>query len=102
MYYLFFYVPLDHSEKVKAAIFAAGAGRFKNYDQCCWQTEGVGQFRPLQGSDPHIGEQESLNKVPEIKIECVCAEGVVDRVIEALLASHPYEEPAYGLVKIEN
>ncbi len=63
MYTLCFYVPESTLEDVKSAVFAAGAGRIGNYEQCCWQVEGQGQFRPLAGSDPAIGEQGELETV---------------------------------------
>ena len=42
MYQLIFYVPATHLEKVKDTLFNAGAGKYKNYDKCCWQIEGKG------------------------------------------------------------
>ena len=45
MYKLAFFVPAEHKDKVKAAVFAAGAGRIGNYDSCCWEVSGTGQFR---------------------------------------------------------
>ena len=55
MYKLCFFVPDSALERVKEALFAAGAGRIGDYDRCCWQTLGTGQFRPLAGAEPHIG-----------------------------------------------
>ena len=51
-----FYVPTANAETVKNAVFEAGGGRIGNYDRCCWQTTGTGQFRPLAGSQPFLGE----------------------------------------------
>ena len=53
-YKLCFYVPTSHVEQVKNAIFEAGAGHMGDYDACCFQTLGQGQFRPLEGSNPYI------------------------------------------------
>ncbi len=58
MYKLCYYVPESHLEVTKQAIFDAGAGRVGNYDCCCWQVRGQGQFRPLPGSQPFIGQAE--------------------------------------------
>ena len=90
-----FYVPEVHLEKVKAAIFAAGAGRMGNYDFCSWQTAGTGQFRPCEGSKPSIGEKDRIETVLEYKVEIVCDSKHINNVIEALKKSHPYETPAY-------
>lgn len=56
MYTLFFYVPQSHLDCVKDAVFAAGAGAMGDYQHCCWQVLGQGQFRPMPGSQPFIGE----------------------------------------------
>lgn len=101
MYQLSFYVPVDHAEKVKAALFAKGAGKLGSYDCCAWQTLGVGQFRPLSGSDPFIGKEGNIEKVPEYKVEMICEDAVVQDVIAELKRVHPYEEPAYTVVKMD-
>ena len=97
MYYMFvFYVPETDAESVTNAVFAAGGGRLGNYDRCCWQTPGTGQFRPLTGSEPAIGDIGDDTRVAEIKVEMICVEEVLPAVIEALLTAHPYETPAFS------
>jgi hypothetical protein len=90
-----FYVPVNFVEEVKFAVFAAGAGKLGNYDNCCWQTSGSGQFRPLPGSAPFIGSQEKVEAVEEIKVELLCPEDKIRDAIAALKKAHPYETPAY-------
>ncbi|MBE9567469.1 MAG: NGG1p interacting factor NIF3 [Proteobacteria bacterium] len=97
MYKICVYVPEKSVEKVKQALFDAGAGRIGNYDSCCWQTEGIGQFRPLDGSNPAIGSQGEIEQVKEIKIELVCEDDLVESAIMAMRESHPYEEPAFDV-----
>lgn len=89
------YVPETHTKQVKDAVFKAGAGKIGSYDCCCWQTEGTGQFRPLDGSNPFIGEKDRIEKVKEIKIELICEKAMIEKVISALRESHPYETPAF-------
>ena len=101
MHKLCFYVPETHVEDVKKAIFAAGAGRVGDYDSCSWQVLGQGQFRPLQGSLPFIGEQDQLHYVAEYKVEMVCDAALIQAVVQALLSAHPYEEPAYDVCRLE-
>lgn len=101
MFKISFYVPADHLEMVKKAVFLAGAGRIGNYDQCCWQTSGEGQFRPLAGAKPSIGDQDQLTVVAEYKVELVCEEKIIKEVVNALKAAHPYEEPAYDIIRLE-
>jgi hypothetical protein len=102
MYKICVFVPENAAEPVKQAMFAAGAGKIGDYDSCCWQTSGQGQFRPLQGSSPYIGEQDKTEKVDELKIEMVCADAFIKATIAAMKTSHPYEEPAYDVWKLED
>lgn len=101
MYQLWFYVPDTHLEAVKAAVFAAGGGVIGNYDQCAWQVQGQGQFRPLAGADPHLGAVGRVETVPEWRVELVVADEQVRAVVGAMKRAHPYEEPAYGVIRLE-
>lgn len=102
LYKLIFYVPLDAASLVKDAIFSTGAGRIGNYSHCSWETQGMGQFRPLKESNPTIGHLEELSKVDELRVEILCSKSQVNPALRALFQSHPYEEPAYELVTIQN
>lgn len=82
-------------------MFEAGAGRVGNYDCCAWQTRGEGQFRPLNGSTPFIGNQGQIETVIEYKLELVCEEPCLKAVIAALKRAHPYEEVAYTAIQTE-
>ncbi|MBC3467748.1 NGG1p interacting factor NIF3 [uncultured Pseudomonas sp.] len=95
MHKLAFFVPASHVEVVKAAVFAAGGGRIGDYDHCAWQTLGQGQFRPLDGSQPFLGQVGQVEVVEEWKVELVVADERVRQVVAALKQSHPYETPAY-------
>lgn len=102
MYKLCFYVPETHAEPVKAAVFATGAGKIGDYDQCCWQVSGRGQFRPLAGSDPYLGKTGEVEYVDEVRVELVCGEDLIRSAIAALKQAHPYEEPAYDVWQLED
>lgn len=97
MYKLCFYVPESHLESVKQALFAVGAGRIGAYDRCCWQILGQGQFRPLAGSNPFLGQNEQLETVPEWKVELVVSDELIHEVVSALKHAHPYETPAFDV-----
>lgn len=101
IYKLEVYVPKENLEKLKNAIFDAGAGKMGNYDRCCWQTAGSSQFRPCEGSDPHIGEEGKVEKLEEYKLELVFPGELKDEVIGALKENHPYETPAFNYFKVE-
>lgn len=100
MHKLTVYVPESHLEPVKDALFAAGAGRYAAYDRCCWQVLGQGQFRPLEGSVPFVGQRGVEERVPEYRVEMLCGDERVAAVTAALRAAHPYEEPAFDFVRI--
>jgi hypothetical protein len=100
MYKLCFYVPESHLEMVKAAVFNAGAGKIGDYEACCWQVLGQGQFRPLEGSQPFIGKHGDLETVFEYRVEMVCADELIQAVVASLIKAHPYEEPAFDVWKL--
>ncbi len=102
MFKLCFYAPENAVEKVKQALFEAGAGHIGDYDCCSWQTLGTGQFRPLGNSNPHIGQHGRLETVAEYRVEMVCDDDIIESVIDALKQSHPYEEPAYDVWLLED
>jgi hypothetical protein len=92
---LVIYVPATHTEKLLSAIGDAGAGRLGNYSHCSFVTPGTGRFTPGVGATPFIGEEGRAATVAEDRIECVVEEGLLDAVVVALRAAHPYEEPAF-------
>lgn len=100
MYQITFYVPETHLETVKNSLFAAGAGEIGNYAKVAWQVEGEGQFCPQEGSNPFLGKQGEIEHVTEYKVELVCVEKYLKKAIKALKLSHPYEEPAYSVIKL--
>ncbi|WP_213071712.1 NGG1p interacting factor NIF3 [Acinetobacter pittii] len=97
---LIYYVPDSHLESTKQAIFSAGAGGIGNYKHCAWQVKGIGQFKPVKGADPYIGELGELEQVDEWRVETIVIEANAKAVAKALKASHPYEEPAFEFIQI--
>jgi hypothetical protein len=100
MYKLTVFIPNEALEQVKTALFTAGAGKIGDYEQCCWQVRGSGQFMPLSGSQPHIGTQDTLETIIEWRVEMVVADAYIKPVIEALKQTHPYETPAYDVIEV--
>jgi hypothetical protein len=101
MYQLVFFVPGDHAEAVKEALFRLGAGQYHKYRRCSWQTAGEGQFEPGQDSQPFIGAPGQLETVKEFRVEMICKDEILRAVLDELARVHPYEEVAYYAVKIE-
>ncbi len=102
MFVIIFYVPKVNVEEVKQALFNVGAGTIGDYDSCAWQCLGTGQFQPLLGSQPHIGKLNEVEFVDEFRVEMVCRAENVRAAINALIAAHPYEEPAYHILQTLN
>ena len=94
------YVPVPDADRVRAALADAGAGRIGDYDQASFSTPGQGRFRPLEGAAPAIGSVGTPEVVEEVRVEVVLPRGRRTTVVEAMLAAHPYEEPAYDLVEL--
>lgn len=93
------YVPCSHTESVLAAVFAAGAGAIGDYRECAFVVTGRGRFRPMTGADPAFGVVGELTILDEDRIEVVLPRSARTAVLAALVAAHPYEEPAYHVIE---
>ena len=91
------FVPREALDDVRAAVFAAGAGRIGEYERCSWYTAGTGTFLGGAGSSPTVGERGREERVAELRLETVFPEERQDEVLAALRAAHPYEEPAFDI-----
>jgi dinuclear metal center YbgI/SA1388 family protein len=96
------FIPETHLEKVRDSICAAGAGHIGKYDFCTYGTKGQGTFRGLEESRPFLGQPQTLEQVNEIRLETIIPESLKDRVVQALLKAHPYEEVAFDLYPLLN
>ncbi len=94
------YVPKSHLEQVKTAIFHAGAGHIGNYSHCSWQTLGQGQFLPLSGANPAIGQVGTVETVLEWQVQTVVPKDKMADVLQAYKDAHPYETPAYEILQM--
>ncbi|WP_441346916.1 Nif3-like dinuclear metal center hexameric protein [Rhodococcus sp. SGAir0479] len=90
-------VPTTDTDRVREALFAAGAGELGDYRECSWTVTGAGQFRPLAGANPALGAVGDLESVTEDRVEVIAPRSARSRVLAALRAAHPYEEPAFDV-----
>lgn len=97
MIVLVVFVPASHADAVRRAAAEAGAGSIGNYRACSFSAPGTGRFEPTYGARPAIGRVGDLEEVAEERIEVVCDRADARSVLDAVLAAHPYEEPAYHL-----
>ncbi len=99
---LFSFVPVEHAEKLRSAIFAAGGGHISNYSECSFDTTGTGTFKAGEGTDPFIGKIGERHTAEEIKMEMIFPSWLEKNILTAMRSSHPYEEVAYDIVGLEN
>jgi len=96
------YVPQLYSHTIRQELFEAGAGRIGNYDSCSFNGDGTGTFRANENARPFVGTIDELHLEPETRIEVVLPAYLKNQVLEALLKTHPYEEPAYDFIPLKN
>lgn len=96
------FVPESHLDAVREAVSRAGAGEIGAYTDCSFSTPGVGTFLPGKSTSPYSGEKGKVNEEPERRFETIVQRALLGRVLEAMFSVHPYEEPAYDLIKLEN
>ena len=97
---IFVTIPINSVEKVRKAVCDAGAGIIGEYSYCTSSTRVIGTFIPNENANPYIGELNKLEYVDEEKLEFVCEVDKVKKVIEQLMANHPYEEPAIDIIPL--
>lgn len=96
------FTPHSHADQVRNALFNAGAGSIGDYDSCSYNLEGNGTFRAGKNSHPFVGEVGNIHTEPEVRTEVILPAYKKEEVIRALLAVHPYEEPAYDIYALQN
>lgn len=94
------FAPAAYADKISKSMSDAGAGKIGEYSECSFRSEGEGTFRGGKKSSPAVGKKGRLEKIDEIRIEMICEEEKLNEVTEAMLAVHPYEEPAYDVYRI--
>jgi len=91
------FVPNAYADKIRTAIFDAGAGHIGNYDQCSYNVEGKGTFRPLKESHAFVGQIDKLHHEKETRIETIFPSHIENELIRKIHEVHPYEEVAYDI-----
>jgi hypothetical protein len=96
------FIPVESVEKVRTAVFDAGAGHIGNYDYCGYNLEGTGSFRGGEDTNPYVGEKGHVHYEKEIRFETIFPGWLQTKIIKALFEAHPYEEVAYDIYPLEN
>mgnify|MGYP006269206877 CR=1 FL=1 len=96
------FIPVEDTETVLNAMYAAGAGQIGDYDQCSFRVTGTGSFRPGSTANPAIGKRNTQEHVQENRIELIFPDHLSGKVLTALKNAHRYEEVAYYLQSLDN
>ncbi|MDO4970713.1 MAG: Nif3-like dinuclear metal center hexameric protein [Bacteroidales bacterium] len=96
------FVPKAQAAEVEQAMWSAGAGRLGDYDRCSYRVEGEGRFHALDGANPFAGEVGEDHVEEEVRVEVLVNKAKSSAVISAMLSAHPYEEPAFDVIPLEN
>lgn len=96
------FTTLENADKVRNALFHAGAGKIGNYENCSFNSIGTGTYQGNEESNPVIGEKFELVQANEIKIEVTFEKHLQSRILKALFENHIYEEVAYELYDLQN
>ncbi|MFD1926543.1 Nif3-like dinuclear metal center hexameric protein [Sporosarcina siberiensis] len=101
LYKLSVFSPVSHADALRQALAGAGAGAIGDYKGCSFTSSGTGRFTPSEGANPFIGSVDEMESVAEEKIEVVLPEHLKQRVLKAMVKAHPYEEPAYDYIRLD-
>lgn len=96
------FVPIENAEKLRNALFNAGAGNIGNYDRCSFNIDGEGTYRGNQNSNPTIGEKGENHTENETQISVIYESKNEAIILASLQKNHPYEEISYHLLTTEN
>ncbi|MDF0708165.1 Nif3-like dinuclear metal center hexameric protein [Flagellimonas okinawensis] len=96
------YVPRADAEKIKLALFEAGAGDIGKYSHCSYSLEGTGSFKAENGANPTVGTVGEVHFEKETQINVIFSFEKEKSILRALFESHPYEEIAYEVITLEN
>lgn len=96
------YVPKNDAEKVRTALFNAGAGAIGNYDDCSFNIDGLGTYKGNENSNPTLGEKGKLHTEKETFISVIFEKHLENNLLNALFKAHPYEEVAYDIITTDN
>jgi hypothetical protein len=91
----------EPARNVRQAAFEAGAGVIGDYPECFFQAPGVGGFRVPAWGQPFSGVPGQAQEAEEVRLEVILPRRLKGAVARAVLAAHPYEEPAVDLYDVE-
>ncbi|MEZ4838824.1 Nif3-like dinuclear metal center hexameric protein [Flavobacterium sp.] len=92
----------ENYQQLRNALFEAGAGKIGNYEDCSFNSKGIGTYMGNENSNPEIGERFEFVENDEIKIEVTFEKHLETKILKALFKNHVYEEVAYEIYELQN
>ena len=99
---LVYFVPTKQADETRITVFEAGAGQIGDYDMCSYNLEGKGSFRANEDANPFVGNKGEIHFEKEVRVETIFPKHLKNKIVRALIKSHPYEEVAYDIYPLEN
>lgn len=96
------YVPIKNAEKLRLALFEAGAGSIGNYEHCSFNIDGFGTYKANENANPTLGKKGITHQENETCITVIFEKHQEQKVLKALFDNHPYEEVAYEIITLNN
>ncbi|SDW75836.1 Nif3-like dinuclear metal center hexameric protein [Flavobacterium degerlachei] len=96
------YTIAENAEKLRNSLFDAGAGNIGNYEDCSFNSKGIGTYMGNEHSNPQLGERFEFVQGEEIKIEVTFEKYLESKILKALFSNHAYEEVAYEVYELQN
>lgn len=94
------FIPETHFRQLQKALQDVDAGHIGNYDSCLSYSKVMGTWRPLEGTDPFIGNTGEISEEPELKVEVTIKTERLKDTIAAVKTVHPYEEPVINVIPL--
>ncbi|NWK85640.1 Nif3-like dinuclear metal center hexameric protein [Staphylococcus sp. GSSP0090] len=95
------FIPKDHLIEFKNKLSAAGLAEEGDYQYCFFESPGNGQFKPIDGANPHIGELDQISSVEEYKLEFMIDYNQKQLAQQLVIQHHPYETPVFDFIELQ-
>ena len=87
------FVATNHLDELVDALREEYVNRIGEYANCMSWAPVSSTWTPLEGAKPFIGKPGEVVVEDEYRLEMLCAQKDLRRVVEAIRRAHPYEEP---------
>ncbi|QGU94681.1 divalent cation tolerance protein CutA [Clostridium bovifaecis] len=93
------FIPENYVEELRFELNKIGALTIDGkYDNCMSIYSVKGLWRPLEGSNPYLGEVGEICETEEFKVEFSCRREIIGEAVEVIKRVHPYETPVINVI----